>query len=927
MRERAHAGSSVAGSTRRQLGVVVVCVLILAAVGPAARPAVAQPFAAGALTCTTRASAITCTLLIGPLTAAFPAGESIGIRVHGAAELGAVPPVVISAGPSPCTAAISPASVTPTSFRVTLGSGSDGCGAGASITIAETFMTTAAGGGPLAHTLSSFHFFPTLITAITSDGGAFSVPDMFGGSVVVCSSGGGAMASFVCTLTIGPLIFLAAGETVTVSLTSPGGVGTRAQAVFRTGEVTRAGGGCPATPPMGVTDSAFFVTTTDACSGFEVIVIAETLTAAGSGGGALCQTMTRSGSAPVTVCAVTPEGASFALPAIVMTPADMTAVCTPASGSGPARIGEPLSCVVTVSPVGGVQPGRATVALTNASFDQAGGARKDFACGDATAGSPCRSFTVVLFPTTACVALTQTIAFGGLSFAPPMVGPSGVPISVLPASGDCAAAAAPVSVTSVCVPAAGDVTDPVRQARPGTPITCVVSAGFRSAPAAGIAATVTLTGATFPGGATTATFLCTPSTAGSVATGGCTFNETFAATTACLPPMQTVTLLGATFTPAISTAAGALIDILAARGSGGLCARPVGGFVQPPGPRISCSSSAGMATQLDERGIAPLPSRISGVLVIAAAVLPEAVVCRVDVTVHRQEPAAENSATSPRATTRRLAVAPGTIEVSSGTATLLDAAGRPATRLRLGCDGATDIEFDAETESAVIDANTCRGARFSVAGSGVGIVDLRVRYGPAAAAAAAGIRPVESTAGVAFVAPTIDIAVAMSTTFTVPGVAGSITAVLSVAGLPCVKATCIDPVTGQPIAVRPGSVLSGSVIFAMDNPGVAAWTGAGPGGTVAAGQAVVRCGRPASRSTGPFAAFFRGCAGVSATFRTTAVGVTDITATFVPDLPGATGAGPDAIAPASSAAPLTGLFGRAVRPSALETLEVVDFLP
>lgn len=164
---------------------------------------------------------------------------------------------------------------------------------------------------------------------------------------------------------------------------------------------------------------------------------------------------------------------------------------------------------------------------------------------------------------------------------------------------------------------------------------------------------------------------------------------------------------------------------------------------------------------------------------------------------------------------------------------------------------------------------------------------------------------------------------------------------------------CVDPTTGLPIFANAGSVLNGSTIFTIDNSLVASWTGAAgtnPGSlpstagfTVTANQVVARCGffpttgLPAAGfpGTGPnLGSFFGGCESNSATYRGNNPGVTNISATFVPDLPGAYGVAgvlgttiaPSPVLPQNFTALLGGL-GLAQNPTAVRALEVTGAVP
>jgi hypothetical protein len=153
------------------------------------------------------------------------------------------------------------------------------------------------------------------------------------------------------------------------------------------------------------------------------------------------------------------------------------------------------------------------------------------------------------------------------------------------------------------------------------------------------------------------------------------------------------------------------------------------------------------------------------------------------------------------------------------------------------------------------------------------------------------------------------------------------TATLSVPDPPCAQAMCVDPTTGTPIRVRPGSVLNGTVMLAIDNPRIAAWTAVQPSAAAGMipepGRAVIRCGRQAGEPAASIGAYFRGCASVAAAYRAILPGEADVTATFIPDLPGAAGAG---VAIDGVPAIIAALTGRtaAPRPNDGDTLTVVD---
>jgi hypothetical protein len=138
---------------------------------------------------------------------------------------------------------------------------------------------------------------------------------------------------------------------------------------------------------------------------------------------------------------------------------------------------------------------------------------------------------------------------------------------------------------------------------------------------------------------------------------------------------------------------------------------------------------------------------------------------------------------------------------------------------------------------------------------------------------------------------------------------------------------CIDPTTGTPIIFNFGSALNGNVILTIANNAAAVWAEAvtpqtpsslaSTGFIATAAQVIRRCGFFATTgiigglnqvpsTTGALANFFGGCDTVTATYRGVLPGVTNITATFIPDLPGAFG---QATGVTAATASLLGLFG------------------
>ena len=180
---------------------------------------------------------------------------------------------------------------------------------------------------------------------------------------------------------------------------------------------------------------------------------------------------------------------------------------------------------------------------------------------------------------------------------------------------------------------------------------------------------------------------------------------------------------------------------------------------------------------------------------------------------------------------------------------------------------------------------------------------------------------------------------------------------------------CLDPVSGQVLAANIGSILNGTVYFTIDDPSIAAWVNPQPTATqpapsstagfvTTAQQTAVRCGffpttslpfstaNTGSNVTSAFppgsslSSYFGGCESASATYRGLAPGMTRITATFVPDLPGASGAGVPALpfgqpfltstpflGLPSTVSPLLGQFAGASQPSATAVLSVIGAAP
>ncbi|MBI2760345.1 MAG: hypothetical protein HYX51_02830, partial [Chloroflexi bacterium] len=359
---------------------------------------------------------------------------------------------------------------------------------------------------------------------------------------------------------------------------------------------------------------------------------------------------------------------------------------------------------------------------------------------------------------------------------------------------------------------------------------------------------------------------------------------------------------------------------------------PVAAFVQPAALAIACTSAiTGPFT-------GPFPGPIGAVNVVAIGILPASIACQI---------------TFLNAAGTAIVVAPGTVEVTTLAGTLLTSNGQLTTNLRIVCGGAT-----AAVIGAGINPNNCQGVQFQILGLGVGFVDITARYEPSSVAAAAGIREIEGTANVAFVAPLVTVSLLLSPNPVVVGATGTATARFN-RTFNCAAAfgvtiagglACIDPTTGLPIAFNFGSALNGSVVFTIDNTAIASWVDAVTSTPVAlpqvsgfigtAAQVIKRCGffpttglpatgvpglNPFGPVSGPLANFFGGCDSASAVYRGNIAGVAQVSATFVPDLPGAFGTSLVGLSP--NVTSLLGLFGGSSQPFQTRTLEVVAPAP
>ena len=326
-------------------------------------------------------------------------------------------------------------------------------------------------------------------------------------------------------------------------------------------------------------------------------------------------------------------------------------------------------------------------------------------------------------------------------------------------------------------------------------------------------------------------------------------------------------------------------------------------------------------------------------------------------------------------------VVPGKIEVSSINGALIDLSGRLTTNLRIECGDISGVFVPLGSFTDVlptINKNTCFGVTFGVAGLGVGLVDLNARYEPATFAGNAGAFEVENKAQVAFIAPAVSINLLLSPNPVTVGQTGTATARFNRVAVGCETSItaaaitgpfgaassggfCVDPTTGAQVLINIGSILNGSVVFSVADTAIASLVGSQPTATLAApsstagfvttaNQAVVRCGffpttglpfsalNTGSNVTSAFApgtslgSFFGGCESVSINYRGNIPGATTVSATFVPDLPGAFGAGTFSGSPSfgglpQTISPLLGNFANAVQVNATRVLEVIGSAP
>ncbi len=741
--------------------------------------------------------------------------------------------------------------------------------------------------------------------------------DHFSRSVAVCTV---QVSAIACTLTIGPFSgTVLSNERITVAVS--GAVELDPAVPPR---VTAAGPApCTAAVQSGsVTRTSVIVAVGVAgCPAGATITLSEAFVVIGGGGGTLRQTLSSPSIEPATITAVTPGGSPFSVPTPL---AGSTKVCA----WSPATATTSVSCALTLGPLTGLTPGqpvtvRIVAPAAGVSFVavEAGGG-----CGmSGPHGLAATSFFVTL--TAACagpdvVVIRETLAVtapdpgtagagadaGPLCQAvtagslPPVqvcaVTPAGTPFSPRNPS-----ATAPVSVTAACAPLMAAPGAALPQPRAGEPLSCTVTATALPPPEgdARLAgpARVTLVAARFLDGTTTGAFVCAALTLGAPATASapargatCGFTVVLVpaapaypgpvpvAGVACTAPTLVVELFGATFRPPLLTPSGQPLLVLPTSPGPGCPGAPPPPGEPPATLALSCAHSPGVAWLLAQDEVPALPEAVTRA-VGAVAMLPEVVSCRA-----RLLGAAGEEVAAP----------PGTVRLSTLVAGLLDAGGRAVTLLPVPCGG---LDWTTLRPAA------CTGVEFSLAGTRVGVVEVRARYEPGMAAP--GTPTLEGTVQVAFVAPAVSVRLSASREPLAPGASGRARATLSVIGRLCRLAACVDPATGAPLWPRPGSALNGDVLFISDAPAVVAWTGADGTGT----QTAVRCGRPRESMPAGGAAladYFRGCALAAAAFRAGTPGEAGLNAVFVPDLPGASVAAVGSAPPWGPVAALTRFF-------------------
>jgi hypothetical protein len=300
----------------------------------------------------------------------------------------------------------------------------------------------------------------------------------------------------------------------------------------------------------------------------------------------------------------------------------------------------------------------------------------------------------------------------------------------------------------------------------------------------------------------------------------------------------------------------------------------------------------------------------------------------------------------------------GVLEISSVHGLLVSSSGTLSSNLRIPC-GTVGV------------AGSCTGTvSFGVAAGGVGFVPVQIRYEPAPLSTTT---ERETSVLLAFIAPPVGISLSLNpnpiavgqrgtatlgffVSVSCAGAAPTATIISPVTG--AAVTACVDPATGTFITSIPSSsVLSGTVLFSIDNTAIARWTGAPVSGspittppaagaapsvtgfTTSANQVAVRCGffptlaNPNATAISsfflPFPAglsqFFGGCQSAQAQYEGVAPGAAVVSAQFIPDLPG--GLAPIGFIGGAQFNPLFGNFVGATNLTSTRTLEVTGAAP
>lgn len=687
------------------------------------------------------------------------------------------------------------------------------------------------------------------------------------------------------------------------------------------------------------------------CTGAGTVTVNELLSVTGSG--TISQTVTGGGATSGTATANATGVPAF----VANVPSSVVKTCTtPPVGGQPAGtilVNTPVTCTTTVTfPTAPTTPVSGTIAVQNGTLNSPAGGT--FTC---PAGNAVCTVSESITATTVGVIPTQTVTIAGTTFNVPLGGVTGVVrvaafVTTINPAGCIDVTPPPPATNPTFAPIGPTLTLGVNETRriqcrldiddnSPTPdlvysgiVTVTVGSTAGNAPTLiAIGTNNTDTSGTVQGN--TGTVRCgAQNTADSCNDVFVTFSVTGrAGAGGALPFTQNITVT-ASYVPD-NDQQNTPADLSATTLFSVVTQAATAGFRQPAGLAFDCTAGP--------RGTAPgvpTPGEISSVTNLqAVGILPAIIICTV---------VPVNADGDP------IRAAPATIEVSSVNGVLLDTAGRLTTNLRIGCGTRTDVAANLTT----IDPNTCEGVTFAVAGQGVGVVELRARYEPSAAAAAAGIVDVEATARVAFVAPIPSLLLSLSPNPVAVNGTGTATLSFQFGFQLCsplgsaFQVFCVNPQTGLPIPQIAGSVLAGTVVFTSQNPSAAQFVTAGtatttaglPGGqtgvttgsavAATAQQVVVRCGSLSNvagaleTGSGTFASFFNGCQTATAVYRGIAIGTSDITATFIPDLPGALSGlgGVSGLGALISATTVDPVFGLQV-PSRTVTLQVLGATP